>query len=781
MLRRAILLACSLCLAGSSPGLAQPPSPATPNAASLDGTVVDPSGAPISRAEVVVTSLAGTTLAKTVSALDGTFHLSLPPGECTVTALASGFDAVSRTVAVEFGHAATVSMQLTVAGVRESVSVAAAARGYDPPATTTATKTATPLRDTPQTITVVTRQLIDDQMMSSIADAVRYVPGIAAHQGENNRDQVVIRGNSSSADFFVDGVRDDVQYYRDLYNIERLEALKGPNAMIFGRGGGGGVINRVRKSAVFAPVRELSLSAGSFGRKRATADVGGALGHTAAVRLNAMYEDADSFRDGVGMRRYGVNPTATFRFRGTAMLTAGFEHVSDHRTADRGISSFASRPLAVDVSTYFGNPSETYVRSRADLFSAAFEQRFGGWTVRDHAQAAGYDRGYQNFVPGVVNADETAVTLTAYNNHTSRVNVFNQTDLTGRVQTGSIRHLLMAGAEFGRQLTDNLRNTGYFAGGATSALVPRSNPRVAVPVVFRQSASDADNHVRAVVSAGYVQDQVDVTRFVQLVGGMRVDSFAVQLHNNRTTLETSRTDVLVSPRAGILVKPVPPLSLYGSYTVSYLPSAGDQFSALTAVTEQLKPERFTNYEAGVKWEVTPGLDFSGAVYQLDRTNTRSTDPLDAARIVQTGSQRTNGVETGLMGRITSRWQIAAGYAWQDAFVTSATAAARTGARAPQVPRHSASLWNLYQIERRLAFAAGVVHRSDVFAAIDNTVVLPGFTTVDAAAYLDVTARARLQVNVENVFDARYYANADNNTNISPGWPRAARIALVTKF
>jgi catecholate siderophore receptor len=405
----------------------------------------------------------------------------------------------------------------------------------------------------------------------------------------------------------------------------------------------------------------------------------------------------------------------------------------------------------------------------------------GGWTRRVRFHAADYGRGYQNFVPGAVSADAAVVTLTAYNNHTDRSNVFNQTDLTGSVQTGTVRHVLLAGAEFGRQITDNFRNTGYFSGTATSVVVPVSDPAVRVPVTFRQSATDADNHVTTVVSAAYVQDQVELTRFLQVVAGVRADSFDVRLHNNRDASDAGRSDVLISPRGGVILKPIASLSFYSSYTVSHLPSAGDQFSSVTATTEQLKPERFTNYEAGVKWDVTPALAFTSAIYRLDRTNTRSVDPLDATRIVQTGGQRTNGVEVGLMGRLTREWQVAGGYAWQDAFVTSATASARDGARVAQVPRHSASLWNLYQVHRRLALAAGVVHRDTVFAAIDNTVVLPAFTTVDAAAYFSISGRTRLQVNVENLFDRRYYANADNNTNISPGWPRAVRVGLIAGF
>jgi catecholate siderophore receptor len=195
----------------------------------------------------------------------------------------------------------------------------------------------------------------------------------------------------------------------------------------------------------------------------------------------------------------------------------------------------------------------------------------------------------------------------------------------------------------------------------------------------------------------------------------------------------------------------------------------------------MKPEHFTNYEVGAKWELSSGLSFATAVYRLDRTNTRSTDPNDPTRIVQTGSQRTNGYEFGVDGRVTPAWRMAGGYAYQDAFVTSATTTAKTGAAVAQVPHHTFSLWNNYQLHPRVSAALGVIHRSDMFAAIDNTVELPGYTRIDAASFVSLTRRARLQINVENLFDTAYFVNADNNTNISPGYPRTIRVALLTTF
>ena len=230
-----------------------------------------------------------------------------------------------------------------------------------------------------------------------------------------------------------------------------------------------------------------------------------------------------------------------------------------------------------------------------------------------------------------------------------------------------------------------------------------------------------------------------------------------------------------------MYKPVAPLSVYGSYGVSYLPASGDQFSSLTNVTAQMKPEKFVNLEAGAKWEPWAGLAVTAAVYRLDRTNTRATDPNDPTRILQTGSQRTTGVEIGASGHVTRIWSVAGGYAYQDARVTSATTAAPEGAVVAQVPRLTFALWNQVQVHPAVGAALGIVARTAMFAAIDDAVTLPGYARLDAAVFVTVVKDVRLQINVENLLDRTYYANADSNTNISPGSPRAVRAALVARF
>jgi catecholate siderophore receptor len=770
------LVIASIILIRTAPAVAQP----QPGFA-IHGTVLDPMRAPIAAAHVTAIPDGQASGPSTVTDERGGFTLALAPGLYTLRAGAAGFLEQSfRVNALEHG-AATREIVLAIAGVRETVTVKAPAGGYQVPAISTATKTPTPLRDVPQSVTVVTQELIKDQLMSSLGDVMRYVPGAVVHQGENNRDEVILRGNNSSANFFVNGVRDDVQYYRDLYNLSRIEVLKGPNALIFGRGGAGGVVNRVGKEALFQPRYEVSLQGGTYGNKRFTTDLDQPVNDQVALRLNGMFEDSDSFRNGVALKRYGVTPTVSFAQSSRTKIIASYEYLNDTRVADRGVTSFQGRPVDVDPSTYYGNPADSHVAADVHLGYVTIQHQTGALTIRNHTSIANYDRWYQNFVPGAVSANQSQVLLTAYNNATNRTNLFNQTDLTYVATAGAVRHTLLAGVEAGRQLTDNFRNTGFFNNTAASMSVPFSATVIAAPVTFRQSATDADNHLIANLAATYAQDQIELSRHVQVVAGLRFDRFDLQYRNNRNGDALRRVDSLISPRAGVVFKPLTALSLYGSYSVSYLPSSGDQFSSLTTITQQVEPEKFNNYEIGAKWDAPYGLALTSAIYRLDRTNTRSTDPNDATRVVQTGSQRTNGFELGLNGHVIPAWSVAGGYAYQNASVTSATTAARAGAQVAQVPHNTLSLWNRYQIHPKVAAGLGVLYRSDMFATIDNTVTLPSYTRADAAAYFVLTRQVQLQVNVENLLDRRYFINADSNTNISPGSPRALRINLTTAF
>jgi catecholate siderophore receptor len=657
---------------------------------------------------------------------------------------------------------------------------------YRAEASTTATRTVTLLRDVPQAVTVVTQSLMADQSMQSMADVVRYMPGIGMGQGEGNRDTPIFRGNSSTADFFVDGIRDDVQYFRDLYNVDRVEALKGPNAMIFGRGGAGGVINRSTRQADWSTVREATIQGGSYDNRRATIDLGSALTEMFAARVTGMYENSGSYRKGVSLERYGINPTVGFAVRSNTVLRFGYEHFHDNRTADRGIPSSGNRPVATSASTFFGDPDASTTFATVNAFAAVVDHKFAsGLVLRNRTRYAGYDKFYQNVYPSdAVNAVGLAP-ISAYNNATQRQNFFNQTDLNITRSTGSVKHSLIIGAEIGRQVTDNFRNTGFFTSispATTSVMVPVAVPTISLPVTFQQNASDADNHGVAKIGAFYAQDQVIFTPQVQAVVGLRYDQFNVDFHNNRTSTDFTSNDRLVSPRLGVIYKPIEPVSIYTSYSLAYVPRAGDQLSSLSLTNEALDPEKFTNYEVGTKWDPRPDLSFAVAVYQLNRTNIVIPDPLDVTRSLLVDGQRTKGLELSLAGNISEAWSVMGGYAYQDGKITrTLSPAAPAGAVLGQLPAHSFSLWNRCNFARVWGVGLGIIHRTDMFTSTDNTVVLPGFTRVDGALFLTVNRHLRGQVNVENLLDDDYFAYANGNNNITPGSQRAIRVALTTHF
>jgi catecholate siderophore receptor len=645
-----------------------------------------------------------------------------------------------------------------------------------------ATRTPTPLRDVPQAVTVVSRALIADQAMQGMADVTRFVPGVTMGQGEGNRDQPTIRGNISTSTFFVNGMRDDVQYFRDLYNVERVEALKGPNALIFGRGTGGGIINRVAKEASWTAVRELTVQGGSYDTRRGSVDVGQGVSEVVALRFNGMYENSDRFRHEVNLERYGINPAMTFAAGSRTRVTANYEHFSDYRTADRGIPSFQGRPAATDIRAFFGDPSQSWSDALINVGTAMVEHELSpALQIRSRVLVGDYDKMYQNVFPGSVDSTGTLVSISAYNSRNDRSNLFNQTDLTWRTTTGTVSHTVLAGMELGRQVSRNLRNTGFFDGTATSVSAPLEQPTISRPITFRPGESDADNRVRVHSAGVYLQDQVTLTPYLQLIAGARLERFDLTFYNFRNGEDLERTDDLISPRAGVVVKPVEPLSLYGSYSVSYLPSSGDQFSSLTATTETLEPEKFENYELGAKFDLAVGLALTGAVFQLDRTNTSAPDPVDPSRTVQTGSQRTRGVELGATGTVTPAWQVAAAYALQDAEITSRTAQAEPGAKVPVVPEHTLTLWNRYQFHRVLGLGLGVIYQDDMFASIDNAVTLPSFTRFDAGVFLTLNENLRAQLNIENLFDEEYFITSHSNNNISPGSPRAVRASVTAGF
>ena len=656
--------------------------------------------------------------------------------------------------------------------------------------TSSATKTNTDLKDIPQALSVISGVQIEDQQLRSVADLLNFVPGASYNSGEGNRDAIVLRGNSSTADFFIDGIRDDVQYFRDFYNVDRVEVLKGPNAMIFGRGGGGGIVNRVIKRPTLTAARALTASGDGFGGYRVGGDLDQSFGNV-GIRLNAVYEDGDSFRHHVDLKRYGINPTVAIVAGPDTRIDLGYEHFHDRRTADRGVASLAGKPVEGFTRIFFGDPNKSFARANVDLVTLGVEHELAaGLTLRNHTLFGDYGKFYQNIFANSAVLPATAtlparVRLGAYNNRNERWNLFSQTDLVWENRLGGIDQTLLFGFELGRQRSRNVRNTGTLSGSQIidGNAVPLSDPTADLGVVWAPIASDANNRVRASVAAAYVQDQIRISPMFEIVAGMRFDSLSLKVDDLRPVGggEFRRRDHLWSPRLGLIAKPRDDLSFYASYSRSHLPQSGDQFSSLTPVTADLKPERFDNYEVGAKWEILDGLLATAAIYQLDRANTRATDPTDPTRTVLTGAQRSRGLELGLERSVTSRWLVSAGYALQKAEITKTTSAAPKGREVPLVPRHSFSLWNRYDFNPTFGAGLGLTARSKSYATISNAVKLPGYARLDAALFYRLPHGVEAQVNVENLLGAHYFPTANADNNIAPGAPRSIKATVGYRF
>jgi catecholate siderophore receptor len=683
--------------------------------------------------------------------------------------------------------------------------------GYFANSTSVATKTNTAIVNIPQSLNVISRETINDQNYTGLTDVTRYVPGVAIHQGEGNRDELVIRGVDSSANFFVNGFRDDVQIFRDMYNAQSIEVLKGPSAITFGRGAGGGILNRTLKEADGVYRYQASAQTGSWGDRRVTLDAGQAVNENVAVRLNAFYEGADGFRDFNHLERYGINPTATFKVTDDTTVKLSYEYFHDGRTADRGNPSLtpASSPGGAtrfnpatpfapnnDFSTFFGSPSLNTAQATVNTGMAFIDHDFGnGLTVKNETIVADYKKFYQNVYPtgpsgtllGAVNPAETTVNLGAYQHHTDRNNIFDQTDFTYKVATGPIGHTVGFGTEFGNQYGVDIRNTGVFPNGTNTVVENPFAPTYFGPVTFVHHftsanigdgvvAADSNSKYNLDVQSGYERDTVEITRYLQIIGAARFDRFDMSALDMNTNINRGRVDNLVSPQGAIILKPIDSLSIYTAYSVSYLPASGDQFSSLTPGTLILEPQKFENTEVGVKWNVNPKLLFQTAVYNLNRTNQPIADGNNPGFFLPSGSTLTRGFEASLVGYVTQAWQSSFAYAYTDAKITSATSTTVVpGNRVQLVPYNQFAWWNKYQFTPMWAAAVGAIYFDDSFASSDDTVRLPAFWRFDAGIYATIDKNWRAQMTVENIFNKGYWASADGNNNISPGQGRTFKV------
>lgn len=646
-----------------------------------------------------------------------------------------------------------------------------------------AAKIDAPLRDIPQTIDVVPAAVLRDQRALSVQDALKNVPGVGFSTGDGQRDQVSIRGFSAIADQFVDGFRDDALYFRDLSNVDRIEVIKGPAAVLYGRGSSGGLINRItRKPGV--DVTSGTLTFGSFDTKRAEADVGSA-GDLVSWRATSAIERSHSYRDGQFLNRETIAPSLLLRPGTATEVLLQADYLRDKRLTDFGIPAFQGRPVDVDRDTYYGaaNAREAdYNRSRVLSQAASLNHRFSdALSFRNGLRHYSYDLDRRNTLPGSVNEATRRVSLNRSTVHRDENGWSNQAELTHKFGLLGMRHTVLYGLEVARQVKDVTtisRNN--------IATVDLFNPVLPVVPVVLSNAPSADNRGIFTNTAFYIQDLVDLGHGLKLLAGARHDWFKQRTEQRIVTLpNVSRKDSELSPRAGLVFQPDDTQSYYVSWSRSFQPS-GEAFS-IAANNADIAPEETTNREIGAKYTLLGGrLNFTASVFELERTGIKAASPAAPTVLIPIGTQRTRGFELTSAVDLASGWRAIGGYAYLDGRITrsiAVDAGQRIEGKRPTItPTHSANLFVTRSFGERFGVGAGANYVGKRYANPGNTVELPSYFTADAMAWTQLGS-VRLQANVTNVFDREYIVSAHGtspNLNM-PGAPRAvllsARVAM----
>ena len=655
-----------------------------------------------------------------------------------------------------------------------------------------ALKTPTPVINVPQSVVVVSSGEIKKRGFTSIADIVNHVPGLNTSQGEGHRDAVVFRGVRSTADFFLDGFRDDVQYYRPLYNLEQVEVLKGPNALLFGRGGTGGVLNRVTKKGWLGEsFTDLGVAANSFGGLSLQIDRNMGVSESSAFRVNGYYESLENHRDFFDGDQFGFNPTAKFKLSDATVLDLSYEYIDQERFIDRGIPTGTDgRPVRALRNNVFGDPLLNTTELEANLFKAMVQHRFSDAMKGNFSVFYGdYDKMYQNFYAAKYDQSKTPneVTLDGYVDTTQRENLQISGNVIAELQTGIATHTLLFGLEVIDTTSDQDRFNTYFdtsesdkenfsiSAGLPLALVGGRGTNSAGQATVNDFALklNDDTHVEIEARSLYVQDEIQLSEKLIAILGGRYDEFDIEVVNVKSAEIRNRKDDEISPRVGLIYKPQENTSIYLSYSESFLPRSGEQFANINGDNNQLDPDTFENLELGIKWNANEALSLSASVFEIDKKSPQVADNDPSTLDVIESS--IDGFEVQIQGKLNSNWSINASYGYLDG--EQVNRSGNTGLRPRELPENMFSLWTTYQVTPKFGLGIGVSYQDESFINNSNSATLPSYTRIDAAVFYEVSEDLMIQLHVENLSDRVYFPNAHSTHQASVGEEVNARLSL----
>jgi catecholate siderophore receptor len=661
------------------------------------------------------------------------------------------------------------------------------------------------VRDAPQSISIIPREIIEQQAASTLNDVLRNVSGISMAAGEGGGgpagDNLTLRGFGARNDIFVDGIRDFASYTRDTFNVEQVEVVKGPASAQTGRGSTGGYINLFSKQPKLDTFVNGTVGIGTSDYKRATADLnvgGDALGVGAgtALRLNVMYHDADTpGRDHVKTHRIGIAPSVAVGLGTSTRAIVSFYRIEGDNQPDYGIpfipntttnatlKPYINRPAPVNYGNYYGLTERDYEKTVANIATFALERDITS-DIRI-ANTTRYGRAKRDSIyssPRLLNTTSTLITPQTQSRDMVDTILLNQSNLFAKFSTGGIRHEAVAGFEISTEKSRN-QLRAITDGTPTDLFDPDPTRPWNGTIVDRPGEA---TRAKADTVAAYLFDTAHLSEQVLVTGGLRWEQNKSRFNPapslvTATVGDIEREDSYLTWRAGITYKPIRSLSLYAGAGTSVNPSI-ENLTQTTPTEAQgaLKPERSRTYEVGAKWDGFRGkLLLTTAIFRTDKFNARTPGLQGEAPMVLDGKQRVDGFEFGATGRVTDRWQVIGSYTYLDSKVVSSGTAVEVGNRLPNVPKHSGSLWSLYKLPQGVEIGGGIRYVSDRYTNANSTTRrrVDDYWLADATLGYDISRATTLRVNVFNIFDKRY-ADQIGGGHFVPGVGRSAVATLA---
>jgi len=660
---------------------------------------------------------------------------------------------------------------------------------------TSALKMPIPLIDVPQSLSIIGQEEIKLRGYGELGDLVRYTPGINTSQGEGHRDAIVFRGVRSTADFFIDGVRDDVQYYRPLYNLEQVEILRGPNALLFGRGGTGGAVNRVTKKAVIGQdSSSADLSIDTFGAYNLAADVNMATSDNSALRVNAFVETLENDRDYYDGDRFGINPTYRRAIDDQTTLDLSLELMDHERFIDRGIPTAdetTGAPVDALRDIVFGSPTDNTTTLEATILRGTLTRQYSDtMTGVFNVHYGDYEKMYQNLYASDYNATAKTVELDGYRDPTERTHLVLSGYVTNEFAAGGVSHTLLVGGEYIDTESENLRyNTEWSTTGGDKETfdLPTTGNRLDLRTNSAGAPTSVNFNVdlanqtetEITVASLIIQDQIAINDKLQVLLGARMDNVEVTVTDLKTPAKTgSKDDDEVSTRFGLIYKPQSNVSLYASTSESFIPRSGEQYKKLNAKTKtddqsvDFDPDVFENTEFGVKWDVSEALNLTASFFEAEQDAAQQDSTGEGAEVI---GLEVDGFEIEVNGQISDRTTISAGYTSLDGETGSA------GITPRELPETMYSLFVRHQANERLNYGIGLTYQDESLIGNGSTSFLPDYTRIDASLSYLMSNDMTLRVNIENLADEEYYPHSHSTHQASVGDPMNAKISLSRSF